>query len=385
MATLAAEDYFDGRVVLGSPRLTAGIPGSGRLTIGEIRAWLDDPANHEPLEFVLPLGLRDAAEQIYVPPDNPLTRAKIELGRQLFFDRRLSHPKKNFSCGDCHPPQLHYTFGNVLSSSVRHARTAPPVFNRILSREQFWDGRAESLERQARAPIVNPLEMGHADADCVAALAAIEGYRLQFARIFGRVDMENVGRALASFERALVTGPSAWDYHRVLRKLADRRPEEMTPLERSEWEAARQGAIRRPMSEAARQGEALFFSEQARCGACHTGPNLSDEKYHNVGLDGPPGDPDLGRFDVTEKPRDRGAFKTPSLRNVAHTAAYMHAGQLQELEHVVEWFARGGCAEGQNPRMPPLDLSEDEKQDLVEFMRCLTGDFPPVERNRLPP
>jgi cytochrome c peroxidase len=139
------------------------------------------------------------------------------------------------------------------------------------------------------------------------------------------------------------------------------------------------------MSESALQGEALFFSDLTRCGSCHNGANLTDEKFHNVGLAGTGEDPDPGRAGVTGEPRDRGAFKTPTLRNIARTAAYMHAGQLQSLEEVVAWFDRGGCAPGQTPCLPPLGLSEADKQDLVAFLNCLTGELPTVRQDRLPP
>jgi cytochrome c peroxidase len=386
-AALAPEETFEGKVVLGSPRLTAGIPGEGPLTIDEIRAWLDDPTNHEPLEFVLPLGLRDAADSVYVPADNPLTRAKIELGRQLFFEKRLSGMGRSCSCAECHPPEVDFAFGNIFDPArVRHARNAPVVFNRILSREQFWDGRAGSLEEQAMQPITSPNEMANTPANCIATLQAIEGYRLQFERIFGGINVSAIEQALATFQRALVTGPSPYDYQRQLRRYGSLKENEWTEELRAEEAAAKAAVAAHPMTAAALRGEALFFSDRAGCGACHSGPNLTDEQYHNSGLSLQGDDPDWGRFKITGSEADKGAFKTPTLRNVAHTGPYMHDGELKNLDEVIEWFAAGGRP---NPNLSakirPLDLTLDEKQDLLEFLHALTGPLPPVARGRLPP
>ncbi len=376
-----AEYFHDGRVVLGSPRLTAGIPGSGPLKLDEIRRWLADPENLAPLDFVLPLGLRAGADRIAIPPDNPLTRAKIELGRQLFFDRRLAKTGR-FSCGDCHHPRDHFAHpGHGRDLTVAFARTVPPVFNRILSTRQFWDGRAASLEDQALAPIEATKEMANTLADCVATLNAIDGYRVQFETIFGGVTAPAVGRALASFERAIVTGPSAVDYASTIERLEGRSGEQLTAAELEELAQATAGAASNPLSAAARRGGDLFGSDRARCTACHGGPNLTDEGFHRLGVGFDEPTADLGRYRVTGDANDRGAFKTPTLRNVAQTPPYMHRGQLPDLEGVVEWYARGGNGDGE---IKPLDLSAQEKSDLAEFLRACTGELPTIETGRLP-
>ena len=202
-------------VLLGSPELTSGISGNGPLTVAEIKAWLALPSVHEVLKVELPLGL--SAGHPKGLEANPLTRGKIELGRQLYFDARLSSDG-TVSCASCHAPEeawvKHSQFGIGIRGQVG-GRNSPPSFNRILSDAQFWDGRADSLEAQAKGPIANPIEMGNTHAQAVAKIAAIEGYRLEFAAIFGNsgVTIDNIAKAIASFERSVVTGSSPFDYY----------------------------------------------------------------------------------------------------------------------------------------------------------------------------
>jgi len=148
-----AEYLFEGKIVLGSPSLTAGIPGKGPLTADQIRNWLEGSEVHRVLDFVLPLGLRGAEDQVWIPAENPLTRAKIELGRQLFFDLRLSE-YGDFACVTCHIPRQNYSAYNVMPDVGRNPSVC---FNRLLSEEQFWDGRAKSLEDQPESPISNKM------------------------------------------------------------------------------------------------------------------------------------------------------------------------------------------------------------------------------------
>lgn len=366
--------------MLGTPWLTSGIPGRGPLKRTVIEAWLDDERNHEPLDVVLPQWLAAAADQMRIPEDDPLTIAKIELGRQLFFDKRLSGIG-TFSCATCHQPQQHFSSYQVMPEVERNVST---VFNRILGSEHFWDGRAASLETQPESPIKNPFEMNSSPEQTTAAVAAIDGYRMQFEAVFGEVSFANISRALAAFERAIVTGPSPWDYQRLLRRhhneAADALPGAAAQLEEIE-----QLARQYPMSEAALRGEKLFFSTRAGCGDCHTGPNLTDERYHNlgVGMDSPI--PDAGRQKVTGDPADFGAFKTPSLRNVAQTPPYMHNGAFGYLEEVVDFLDGGGHPnENLSPAVRPLHLTPDEKADLIAFLHALTSERPVVETQRLP-
>lgn len=379
-----------GKVLLGSPELTAGIPGKGPLTLKQIEAWLADESNHQPLDFELPLGLSAGAGQVKGVDENPLTLAKIELGRQLYFDPRLS-ADTGISCASCHHPDEGYTrhtrFG-VGINKLEGNRNSPVSYNRILSDLQFWDGRAASLEEQALGPIANPIEMGSSHDACVECLKGIPGYKLQFEKIFGELTAEAVGQALATFERVIVTGPSPFDYNEQLRPYANVDLESLKeddPEAYAEYEKYKALTEKHPMSESAKRGRELFFGQKGGCTACHVGPNLTDEKYHNLGVGMGAESPDLGRFVVTEDEKDRGAFKTPTIRNVALTAPYMHDGSQKTLKEVVEWYDKGGHP---NPhlsdKIKKLDLTEQEQKDLVEFMKACTGEFPKVETARLP-
>ena len=376
-----SEEYLQqGKVVLGSPRLTAGIPGTGPLARDEIKRWLENSKNHEPLDYVLPRGLMEAVDLIQIPRDNPVTRAKIELGRQLFFDKRLSG-LGTFSCATCHQPEQSYTSYMIMPEVGRNAST---VVNRLLGSEHFWDGRANSLESQPASPIENPFEMNSSAEKTTASVAAIEGYRLQFEAIFGEVSFANICRALASFERALVTSASPWDHHRLQRKIAQPATD-TSPAQAIEFKSAAQPSNRHSLSAAAIRGETLFFSDRAGCGFCHTGVNLTDELYHNLGVGFDSPNPDMGRMKVTADVKDRGAFKTPSLRNVAKTPPYMHNGQFGSLAEVIDFIDRGGRENVDlSPMMRPLHLTSEEKNDLIEFLNSLTSALPPVETGRLP-
>lgn len=379
------------KVMLGSPELTAGIPGDGPLTIAQIEQWLDRPENHETLEVVLPLGLNGGRIPEGVLEKNPLTRAKIELGRQLYFDPRLSSDG-TVSCATCHHPDQGYgqaTRFGVGVGGQEGNRNSPVSYNRILSTLQFWDGRADSLEEQAKGPIENPVEMANTHEAAVETVASIPGYRLQFDRVFGEgsVNIETIAQAIAAFERVLVTGPSPFDYYEQLKPYEMFTAEDFAedPELKAEYEARLAAAETHPMSESARRGRDLFFSERVNCAACHVGANLTDEKFHNLGVGMDQPNPDLGRYEVTKDDKDRGAFKTPTIRNVALSAPYMHDGSQKTLLDVVEHYDKGGIP---NPwlsdKMKKLDLTEQEKLDLVAFMEACTGDMAPVETGRLP-
>ncbi|MFM1903722.1 MAG: Cytochrome peroxidase precursor [Planctomycetota bacterium] len=384
----AVADAATETVMLGDPSLTAGVPGSGPITLEQIDAWLADPKNHAVLEPELPLGLSQGAGQIKGIAENPLTRAKIELGRQLYFDTRLSEDS-TVSCATCHDPATGYTAHTKTGVGIRDQkgnRNSPVAFNRILSDLQFWDGRADSLEAQAVGPIANPIEMGFTHDGVVKRLSTMPVYVRQFEKIFGELTIDGVGQALASFERAIVTAPSPYDYYEQLLPFTRMDEEDIADDEdlaslHAEAKAACEAS---PMNDAAKRGRDLFFGK-ANCTACHVGANLADEKYHNLGVGMDQPEPDLGRFVVTKDPADTGAFKTPTVRNAALTAPYMHDGSQATLEEVVEWYDRGGHP---NPhlsdKIKPLHLTAQEKTDLVEFMKACTSPTPPVETGRLP-
>ncbi|QDU74688.1 Cytochrome c551 peroxidase precursor [Bremerella volcania] len=380
-------------VTLGDPSLTAGIPGEGPLKLKEINQWLANPKNHEVLKVELPYGLNAASGQITGLDENPMTRAKIELGRQLYFDPRLSSDS-TISCASCHHPDYGWAFNSQFGIGVdgqQGGRNSPVSFNRILSGAQFWDGRAATLEEQAVGPIANPIEMANTHDVAVKTLKEIPGYKAQFEKIFDDgVNIDNVGKAIATFERTIVTGPAPYDYYEVVRSFEKQLPadeleflEEDDPELYAKYAEAKKNAA--GMSESARRGREIFFSEKGNCTACHAGANFTDELYHNLGVGMDKETPDLGRYEVTKQDKDKGAFKTPTIRNITQTAPYMHDGSQKTLEEVVEWYAKGGHP---NPhlsdKMKKLNLTEQDKQDLVNFMKACTGEFPEIEPGRLP-
>ena len=382
-------------VVLGSAELFAGIPGDGELTTDQIRTWLDNPANHETLPVKLPLGLAAGVAAVKGVDENPITRAKIELGRQLYFDTRLS-ADNTISCASCHHPEDGFArktqFGEGVSGQTGD-RNSPVSFNRIVSDLQFWDGRAASLEEQAMGPMENPIEMGNTHDVAVQTVKDIEGYQIQFAKIFPEegVTIDTVAQAIATFERAIVSGPAPYDYLELVTNLEKQLDEEeIEELEDDDPELYAQYQLAKDivtdLPEAIVRGRDLFFSEKANCTACHAGANFADEQYHNIGVGMDADEPDLGRFKVTGEEKDKGAFKTPTVRNVSMTAPYMHDGSQKTLMEVVEWYDKGGHA---NPNLSDkirkLGLTDQEKQDLVSFMeQGLLGPFPPMEMARLP-
>ena len=379
------------KVLLGGPELTQGIPGEGKLTVEQIQKWLDQKQNHEVLEIELPLGLSEGKIPAGVLEANPLTRAKIELGRQLFFETRLS-ADDTVSCASCHRPDegyaAHTQFG-VGIDGQEGGRNSPVSYNRLFSTLQFWDGRAKSVEEQAIGPIANPIEMGNTHAKAVETLKKIPGYKMQFDRIFGEsgVTIENVGKAIAAFERVIITGPSAFDYYERLKPFAQFEKEDFEddPELKAEFDQLTALAKKKPMSESAIRGRDLFFSKRVNCAACHVGANLTDELYHNLGVGMDAEKPDLGRYEVTKVEKDKGAFKTPTIRNVALTAPYMHDGSQKTLMEVVEHYNKGGTPNKfLSDKIKKLNLTEQEKKDLVAFMEACTGELTPVETERLP-
>lgn len=320
-----------------------------------------------PLEVEMPLGLD---KDLYlIPEDNPMTEEKVKLGELLYFDPRLSSDD-TVSCATCHAPDKGFTDQEPVSTGINNqkgARNAPTVINSTFNYFQFWDGRAPSLEEQAKGPIANPIEMTHikdeAKAHQVAMekIAVIQGYKPYFKAAFGdeKVTLDRVAKAIAAYERTVLSGNSAWDKY-VYNK----------------DESA--------LSESAKRGLKLFEGK-ANCTRCHVGFNLSDSLFHNLGVGMDKKDPDLGRYDVTQQEKDKGAFKTPILRDLLKTAPYMHDGSQKTLEEVVEFYDVGGEPNPWlDPKMEPLNLTAQEKADLVEFMKSLEGDWTPPKPPVLP-
>ena len=238
--------------------------------------------------------------------------------------------------------------------------------------------------------------MGNTHENCVKTVAAIAGYQRQFEAVFeDGVTIDNIGRALATFERAIVTGPAPWDYYQELASFEETFAADIEFLDElkeddeelyKEYMALKKASKEHPISESAIRGGKLFFSDKASCTACHVGVNYADEKYHNLGVGMTAKELDLGRFAETGEDKDRGAFKTPTVRNISQTAPYMHDGSQQTLLEVVEWYAKGGHPNKYLSKdIKKLDLSAQDKKDLVEFMaKGLLGKLPKVEQGRLP-
>jgi cytochrome c peroxidase len=290
--------------------------------------------------LVVPLGL---ATPMPVPESNPITAEKIELGRRLFTDSRLSRDG-TIACNSCHDPGRAFTKPEAVSPGVfarRGHRNAPTLVNRAWGQSFFWDGRAATLEQQVLMPIEDPNEM---DLPLVEATQRVG------------LPADEIARSLATYIRSLMSGNSRYDRFAAGDRVA------LSPEERN---------------------GARVFLGRGNCTFCHVGQNFSDERFHNTGVAWSPGDEraaapglflDEGRAAITARPEDRGAFKTPTLREVARTAPYMHDGSLATLEDVVDYYDRGGRA---NPNLDPdihrLDLPDDDKRALVAFLRTLSG------------
>jgi len=307
----------------------------------------------------LPLGLDEGS--VNIPADNPLTAEKIDLGWHLYYDKRLSKDG-TIACVTCHTPEHGWSDGKPLMVGIGNqvgGRNSPTILNRLFSDLQFWDGRAASLEEQALGPIQAGKEMGNTLENMVATLSAIEGYKPKFTAAFGddKVTADRVAKAIASFERTVLSGNSPYDRYLAGDKAA--------------------------MNESAVRGMAVFLdNNKGRCSICHAGSNFTDEAYHNIGVG--MDDPDwetshIGRFAVTKKEEDKGSYKTPTLRNVADSGPYMHDGSDATLEATVDFYVKGGHPSPYlDKEMKPLTLTDQEKKDLVEFMQALSGEVTPV-------
>jgi len=309
----------------------------------------------------LPLGLDPYGSK--TPADNPVTAAKVELGKHLYFDPRLSKDG-TISCASCHDPEKGWGDGRKNSQGISNQfgnKNSPTVINRLFSADQFWDGRAKSLEEQALGPIANPIEMGNTVEGMVANVGLVAGYKPLFKAAFGdeTITQDRVAKAIASFERTIVSGNSPFDRYEAGDKKA--------------------------LSESAIRGLAIFKDNQkGRCSICHAGFNFTDEKYHNIGVgtDRPDWEKEhIGHYAVSKVEKDKGAQKTPTLRQLTATGPYMHDGSETTLEAVVEYYAKGG---NPNPHldseMKKLNLTDQDKKDLVEVLKALSGDVTKVTK-----
>lgn len=303
-----------------------------------------------------------------VPKDNPMTPAKIELGKQLFLDPRLS-VDGTVSCNSCHNVMSSGTDNRSVSVGVsgqKGGRSAPTVWNAAFLTAQFWDGRAASLEEQAKGPILNPIEMGMPNPDlAVTRLKAIPGYQKQFAEVFGGSDpitYDNIAKAIATYERTLITPDSAFDRY--------------------------MGGDKKALSEAAQRGMKLV--DEVGCTSCHTGPVFAGPSTVAMGQGffqkfptyaGSKYDAayglllDEGRATTTKKIEDKNMWRVPTWRNVALTAPYFHNGSVKTLDEAVRVMAKTQLNK---------ELKDEQVKDIVAFLDSLTGKFPAQTLPMLP-
>jgi cytochrome c peroxidase len=350
------------RIVFAVPRFARGVLHMhrvGRLVSVVLLGVFTGVAPTAAQVPAVPKGL----DPLPIPADNPLTPEKIELGKQLYFDKRLS-VDETVSCASCHDPEKGWSNSDTFATGIkgqRGGRSAPTIVNAAYFHLQFWDGRANELEGQALGPIQNPIEMGHTMDGCVDCLSAVDGYKQQFKKVFNSdVTADGIAKAISAFERTVLSGDAPYDRY--------------------------QAGDKNAMSEAAVRGMNLFFNK-AHCTACHSGPNFSDGGFHNVGVGMNKDKPDEGRMVISKQLGDRGSFKTPTLREIARTAPYMHDGSLKTLEDVVEHYNKGGIANDQlDEEIYPLNLTAEEKADLITFMKegLASKSYPLVKPPKLP-
>lgn len=291
------------------------------------------------------------------PINNPYSAEKAQLGKMLFFDQRLSR-HFNMNCATCHNPSLGWedgvpvAVGDINEPLRRHSQT---LLNLAWGQTFFWDGRAVSLEEQIRGPIEAEAEMNLSMDIVVSRLNKVKGYRQQFNRVFGAaISAENVLKAIATYERTLVSGTAPFD----------------------RWVDGDDSAI----SDQAKAGF-VVFNNKAGCSSCHSGWNFTDNKFHDIGLAGD----DHGRAEVTGNNSDQFAFKTPGLRNIGQRMPYMHDGSLTSMDAVLVHYIGGGIPrESRSDLMKPVMLNAQELAQLKAFMATLDGEDKPVSLPILP-
>ncbi len=347
-------------------------------SIPENVLWLKGDSSQihdEPLEVTVPAGFPALTAGVNVPAANPMTKGKYELGKQLYFDPRVSKDG-TVSCATCHNPEKGFTDNSPVSTGIlgrTGGRSAPTVINTAYGKTMFWDGRAPSLEGQAQGPIQNIVEMGDQSyKEIIERLHTIEGYKEEFKKVFGTdVTLDGFAKAVATFERTVLSGNAPYDkyFGGDMKALTDSQKRGMVLF----------GLDLHPDDEF----KAGVTKKKANCTACHVGFNFTNEQFHNLGIGWDESKQELadfGRFVIdpvgAKNPTDLGAFKTPTLRDVAKTAPYMHDGSLKTLAQVVDHYDKGGNA---NPYldkdMKKLELTASEKADVVAFMEALSGEL----------
>ena len=300
---------------------------------------------------ILPLPTQLANyEPMIVPADNPMTAEKVALGRQLFFDERLSGDGSR-SCYSCHVCEKGLTDGlpkAIGAFNKQLPRSSPTLWNIGYHKEFYWDGRSPSLEKQAMAAWTGA-NMGAKGDELATKINGIQSYRSQFQKVFqSDASPDNIVKAIAAFERTILSGDTAWDRFRAGNQ---------TALSQSAW-----------------RGWNIF--QAIKCNNCHDGVLFTDQQYHNVGIGMDQKEPDVGRFKVTNKPEDMGAFKTPTLRDIAKSAPYFHDGSAATLEEAVDLMLAGGK---ENEHLDRKNLEKrkilpEQREDLLNFLRSLSVD-----------
>lgn len=305
-------------------------------------------------------------EAMVVPPGNPMTPEKVALGRQLFFDKRLSFDGSR-SCYSCHVCEKGLTDGLPLAIGAGEKvlkRSSPTLWNIGYHKEFYWDGRSSTLEAQAKAAWLGG-NMGAKDHETqiITQINGTPGYKEQFQKVFNQeATVDNIFQAIAAYERTIIAG------------------NDETPFDR--WQAGDQSAV----SEEAKRGYEVF--KTAKCDNCHAGILLTDLQYHNVGIgmDAPADKLDKGRFDATKNEKDTGAFKTPTLRDVAESAPYFHDGSIATLEEAVDFMIGGGKPNKYLDRdnLKKVTLTAQQRGDLIAFLKSLDVDKCRVTAPALP-
>lgn len=307
----------------------------------------------KPHEITPPLGL----PPIPWPEGNPYSKEKADLGRILFFDKRLSSDQ-TISCASCHSVSFACGDSKPVSEGINGAmgtRNSPALVNSAYNQPFFWDGRAQTLEEQCEGPLANPMEMTtaqdphEAHKECVERVREIAGYQALFENAFdsNEITMEKIAQAISTFERTILSGNSPYDRYAAGDTTA--------------------------LSEKEIRGFAVF--SQSNCIICHSGFNFTGNRFNNIGIGMDALQPDLGRYTITQNEKDWGAFKTPTLRELEYSGPYMHDGSLKTLEEVVDFYDKGGIKnKNLNPLIHPLNLSSEDKNDLVLFLKALGGE-----------
>jgi len=307
------------------------------------------PAEFKPDIQPLPAAW-DKYEAMPVPSDNQMTPEKVALGRQLFFDERLSGDATR-SCYSCHVCEKGLTDGLAKAVGAFNKplpRSSPTLWNIGYHKEFYWDGRSPSLEKQAMAAWTGA-NMGAKADEIAAKINALQGYRSQFQKVFGSdATPENMMMAIAAYERTIVGNNTAFD----------------------KWQAGDQSAV----GEDVKRGYEVF--KQAKCNNCHDGVLFTDLQYHNVGIGMDLPEPDVGRAKPSSRPEDTGAFKTPTLRDIAKSAPYFHDGSVATLEEAVDLMLGGGKDNKylDKKNLEKRAITSEQRQDLIAFLKSLSVD-----------